>query len=58
MCSPAAPSNDSTAIANALISNRRSRRSGRETCIEDCEHNRAGARPVLTLPTTDFVSWG
>ncbi len=23
----------------------------------DCEHNRAAARPVLTLPTTDFVSW-
>ncbi len=24
---------------------------------DDCEHNRAAARPVLTLPTTDFVSW-
>ena len=35
MRSPAAPSNDSTTIANALINNRRSRRSGRETCIED-----------------------
>ena len=33
--SPAAPSNDSTAIANALINSRRSRRSGRETCIDD-----------------------
>ena len=35
MRSPAAPSNDSTAIANALSNNRRSRRSGRETCIDD-----------------------
>ena len=31
----AAPSSDSIAIANALISNSRSRRSGRETCIDD-----------------------
>ena len=23
----------------------------------DCEHDRAGARPVLTPPQTDFVSW-
>ena len=23
----------------------------------DCEHNRAAARPVLTPPQTDFVSW-
>ena len=35
MRSPAAPSNDRTAIANALINNRRSRRSGRETCIDE-----------------------
>ena len=33
--SPAAPSNDSTAIANALSNSRRSRRSGRDTCIDD-----------------------
>ena len=26
--------------------------------VDVCEHNRAAARPVLTLPTTDFVSWG
>ena len=24
---------------------------------EDCEHDRAAARPVLTPPQTDFVSW-
>ena len=35
MRSPAAPSNDRTAIANALINNRRSRRSGRETCLDE-----------------------
>ena len=23
----------------------------------DCEHDRAAARPVLTPPQTDFVSW-
>ena len=28
-----------------------------ELSAADCEHNRAAARPVLTLPTTDFVSW-
>ena len=34
MRSPAAPSNDRTAIANALINNRWSRRSGRAAVVE------------------------
>ena len=35
MRSPAAPNTDSTATANALSNSRRSRRSGRDTCIDD-----------------------
>ena len=66
MRSPAAPSNDRTAIANALINNRRSRRSGRETwidatgrlidsrsCVVEPLPPAGGGRPVGGRPRTD-----